>query len=699
MPEYLAPGVYVEEVELGSNSIGGVSTSVTGFIGPTLFGPPYGVPELLTSYSDFESIYGGLDQLQFEDQGEESINYMAQAVRAFFENGGQQLYVVRTFSSVPRGTEEENPSGVYAPPTSGSYSTQWTICCASATIPDPASGSPPAQSIPLFARYPGSICGDGNLSLTFTVYTTQNVLSGVPHNPLQPAGPKDPVLLGVNNFDTVWIQQNETSPPVTALYWAEKYLNAQTQQWDWQFHPEYDGPNPPAPLQLSSLVPAQTGITGDVVQVVTISVEVDFGGAFPRSLVYDKLTFHPPSPTSLSTFFALQPNSRSQALTVPIVFDPQGLFTQGPAIARILMTQPRSQPEIGRLKRLLGFGTLGSPPTPDIDLSILGTINYSQLANSDRQFQVALTGGLDGYWPTPRYYEGDDSDPTAKTGLMAFEDLTDISIVAAPGSTAANEELDSDLDMADKLTIAGLLITHCEQMLYRVAVLDSINGQDLTDISQYRGQLDSEYAALYYPWVQILDPVTDNEIYLPPSGFVAGLYVANDIAVGVHKAPANMVVNLAIGFELTLNKAQQDVLNPLGIDCFRFFEGRGYRLWGARTISSDSEWTYINVRRYFCYLEHSIDLGTQWVVFEPNSQALWARVVQSVSDFLYSEWQAGHLMGSKPEQAYFVKCDQSTMTQNDIDNGRLICMIGVAPIYPAEFVIFRIGQWVGSQAS
>jgi uncharacterized protein len=686
MPEYLAPGVYVEEVDFSANSIGGVSTSITGFIGPTLFGPPYGVPELLTSYADFESIYGGLDPLQWEDAGEETVNYLAQNVRGFFENGGQQLYVVRTFSSVPRGTEEETPDAVYQP-----YGTQ---CCAQGSIPDPSS-SPPADSIQILARYPGSICGDGNLFLTFTVYTTKNVLSGTPHNPLVPSGPKDPVLLGVSNYDTVWIQQNEGSPATApAIYWAEKYLNPVTQQWDWQFHAEGGGI-----LQLSALQPAQSGVVGDVVQVVTVSVTVQFNGSSPRSLSYPNLTFHPDSPTSLSTFFALQPNSRSQALTLPIVFDPQNLFTDGPTIARIMLTQPRSQPEIGRLKRLLNFGPLGSPPVPTPDLSILGTLGYSQLANSDRQFQVALTGGLDGYWPTPRYYEGDDSDPKAKTGLEAFEDLTDISIVAAPGSTFTNTNISSDLDMADKLTIAGLLITHCEQMLYRVAVLDSINGQDLTDVSTYRGQLDSEYAALYYPWVRILDPVTENEINVPPSGFVAGLYVDNDITTGVHKAPANMVVDLAIGFEVMLNKAQQDVLNPLGINCFRFFENRGYRLWGARTISSNSEWMYVNVRRYFCYLEHSIDLGTQWVVFEPNSSQLWARVVQSVSSFLYTEWQSGHLMGTKPEQAYFVRCDSSTMTQNDLDNGRLICLIGVAPVFPAEFVIFRIGQWAGSQAS
>jgi phage tail sheath protein FI len=159
-----------------------------------------------------------------------------------------------------------------------------------------------------------------------------------------------------------------------------------------------------------------------------------------------------------------------------------------------------------------------------------------------------------------------------------------------------------------------------------------------------------------------------------------------------------MVVQLAIGFEVLLNKAQQDVLNPKGINCFRFFEGRGYRLWGARTISSDPEWKYVSLRRYFAFLEHSIDVGTQWVVFEVNNETLWERVKRTVSDFLLNEWHSNHLMGDKPEQAYFVRCDRTTMTQNDLDNGRLVCLVGVAPTRPAEFVIIRIGQWVGAQA-
>jgi phage tail sheath protein FI len=173
---------------------------------------------------------------------------------------------------------------------------------------------------------------------------------------------------------------------------------------------------------------------------------------------------------------------------------------------------------------------------------------------------------------------------------------------------------------------------------------------------------------------------------------VAGIYARNDIERGVHKAPANEVVRGALRFEQDINFGQQEMLNPIGVNCLRYLSGRGYRVWGARLASSDPEWKYVSDRRYFNYLESSIDRGTQWAVFEPNGERLWANVRQTISDFLYNEWRNGALLGSTAEQAFFVRCDRSTMTQNDLDNGRLICLIGVAVIKPAEFVIFRIGQ-------
>jgi phage tail sheath protein FI len=277
--------------------------------------------------------------------------------------------------------------------------------------------------------------------------------------------------------------------------------------------------------------------------------------------------------------------------------------------------------------------------------------------------------------------------------LKAFEDIEDISIVAAPGSTYGF----NNGYKLDAQAVIQALVGHCERMRYRIAVLDSGDDLTISKVQDMRAVLDSKHAALYYPWVVILDPITQRELALPPSGFVAGIYARNDVQRAVYKAPANEVVTGALRFELSLNKAQQEVLNPQGINCFRFFEGRGNRLWGARTISSDPEWKYVNLRRYFAYLERSIDVGTQWAVFEPNGELLWANVRRTISDFLLNEFQMGALLGDKPEKAYFVKCDRTTMTQNDLDNGRLVCLIGVAPLRPAEFVIFRIGQWTADR--
>jgi phage tail sheath protein FI len=195
-----------------------------------------------------------------------------------------------------------------------------------------------------------------------------------------------------------------------------------------------------------------------------------------------------------------------------------------------------------------------------------------------------------------------------------------------------------------------------------------------------------------------VDPVTEEELLLPPSGFVAGIYARNDVEKAVHKAPANEVVRMAVGFEFLLNKAQQDVLNPEGVNCFRFFEGRGYRLWGARTISSDPG---VEVRQPapLLRLPGALDRArarSGWCSRTTTSRCGPTSAARSRTS-CFNEWKSGHLMGEKPQEAYFVRCDRSTMTQNDIDNGRLICLIGVAPVRPAEFVIFRIGQWTAER--
>jgi hypothetical protein len=236
-------------------------------------------------------------------------------------------------------------------------------------------------------------------------------------------------------------------------------------------------------------------------------------------------------------------------------------------------------------------------------------------------------------------------------------------------------------------------MTHCENNRYRFAILDVLANQIVVDDIDPRGERPSEYAAFYYPWLEIIDAEAGVKRKIPPGGFVAGIYARSDNERGVHKAPANEVVRGIVGLEFDITKGQQDTLNPKGVNVIRKFPGRGIRVWGARTLASNSLWKYINVRRLFIFVEDSVFRGTQWVVFEPNNEQLWARVKQTITQFLTTVWRTGALMGLTPEEAFFVKVDRTTMTQDDIDNGRLIVIVGLAPTKPAEFVIFRFTQF------
>ncbi|ODA40660.1 phage tail sheath family protein [Desulfosporosinus sp. BG] len=296
-----------------------------------------------------------------------------------------------------------------------------------------------------------------------------------------------------------------------------------------------------------------------------------------------------------------------------------------------------------------------------------------------------LTGGSDGTGNlvlSDFQREDTDDDPANRKGLTAFKTIDDISIVYVP----------------NVLNISGLaaeLITHCETMKDRFAVLDAEQGSAKVSDLNPRDNYDTKYAAYYYPWIKIVDSEAGLMRTIPPGGHVAGIYARSDTERGVHKAPANEPVRGAADLEFQITRGEQDILNPRGVNVIRAFPGRGIRVWGARTLSSDPLWKYINLRRLFLFLEESIDKGNQWVVFEPNNEKLWARVKSTITEFLTRVWRDGALMGTKAEEAFFVKVDRSTMTQSDIDNGRLIVLIGVAPVKPAEFVIFRIAQWAG----
>lgn len=301
---------------------------------------------------------------------------------------------------------------------------------------------------------------------------------------------------------------------------------------------------------------------------------------------------------------------------------------------------------------------------------------------------IALAGGSDGKVAnvSPSVYMGEDNGPGKRSGLAAFLENVDVSIMAIPGVTAPE--------------VQAALIAHCENCKSCFAILDvPIDRKKTNDVVEFRDMYDTTYAAMYHPWLEMFDPLAKRSAYFPPSGAMAGIYARTDNERGVHKAPANEIVRGCTGLSCNYNEGEQDILNPKGVNLIRAFTGRGIRVWGARTMSSNGLWKYVNVRRLYIYIEESIKANTNWVVFEPNSEVLWGRVTRTIEMFLATCWRSGALAGSTPSEAYFVECGPTTMTQDDIDNGRLICNIGIAAVKPAEFVIFRITQHTASSES
>jgi Bacteriophage tail sheath protein len=623
MPEYLSPGVYVEEVSFRSESIQGVPTSTTGFAGMTRYGPVQYVdagvrpgptscePRLITSFTEFERVYGGLEPLVAD--GVERLCYTAHAARAFFLNGGRRLYVSRVFA----------PKGPADPPT------DYGVASLRVTVNGPSVAT-------WRARWPGSY---GNCYVQVRASRGGNVAFQYPTS--------DP--LGRN----AWGVQAKSVQPGTVVEIINDPSTTKPPKGDDDFLP-----NTLAVVSIaasgqqtftrsgSTISPPATA----VIQVVEMQLTVQVDDSTQRLDVYDKLS---PSP---------------------------GLVR---SVDRFLQRDHPGDEDLVVWLDLSAWDSSGDGP-----------LDLLQQLRANRGF---LTGGHDGELISDSDLTGLEANPdvaTVKaTGLEALGEIDDVAIVAAPDAAT--------YDNVDECVAASsALVAHAEKYRYRIAVVDGPQESSISDVMAYRGQFDTTRGALYHPWVEIFDPLQrpaqgapPPRILLPPSGFVTGIYARSDVNRGVFKAPANEVVMGLTKFELNINKGRQDVLNPSGINALRFFEGRGNRVWGARTMSSDPEWMYVNVRRLFIFLEHSIDKSTQWAVFEPNNERLWANIRFTIEDFLLLQWKSGALMGTKPEEAYFVRCDRTTMTQNDLDNGRLICLIGVAPTKPAEFVIFRIGQW------
>lgn len=297
----------------------------------------------------------------------------------------------------------------------------------------------------------------------------------------------------------------------------------------------------------------------------------------------------------------------------------------------------------------------------------------------------------------PKAFTGNETNRTGINGLVIAEDVT---MVMVPDLVTAARQEDGSVDLGMWKAVQTALISHCEGQANRMAILDAPPGMSVQQMKEWRSDVamyDSQFAAMYFPWIKVDNPVATNgadaELLVPPCGHMAGIWARTDDTRGVWKAPANEVIRGALDVELGITKTEQGLLNPIGVNCIRPFGTRGIRVWGARTLSSDTDWQYINVRRLFNMIETTILNGTQWVVFEPNDMKLWQGVKRTLNAFLRGLWRDGALFGATADQAFFVKCDSETNPPDSIDQGKLVVEVGIAPVKPAEFVIFRISQF------
>jgi uncharacterized protein len=659
MPEYLSPGVYVEEIDTGSKPIEGVSTSTAGMVGVTERGP-VNVPILITSFGEFNRWFGGyLNPADFPDTNNlRPLCYLPHAVEGFFTNGGKRVFVVRVLDATAFGTGALNTGGF-----------------ARVTLDDRAATPQPLLYVQ--ALDPGAwgnrlsvAIRDQDPPLLRTQIRNFNIAT--------------PTILELNSVSGIEVgtvlRRTDTASPPTPGSVREVKVAA------------VDRSNNRVTLVAPGLT---AGVNNDPVQSVEFQMDVfllrqpDPAVPSRNTQILDSESFR---------FLSMDArHSRYVETIIGTTWDSTAAVDDALPPRALRLDDRRSEGE-SRYVRVydLGKDVVGAGQ-PDATLRSLrpGPANPTEtLANGQtRPLRRPLINGSDMLAAiNDATYIGipGEPEPLRRIGLESLRNEEQISIVACPGRISP--------------AIQGALINHCELMRYRFAVLDGSRppADSLNDVQNQRQQFDTKYAALYHPWPLIPDPFPANltevaDYPIPPSGHVIGLYARTDIERGVHKAPANEVLRGVIGLRRLLNQGEQDILNPypVNINVIRDFRpnNRGIRVWGGRVITSDPDWKYVNVRRLLIFIEASIDRSLQWVVFEPNAEPLWARVHRTVSNFLTGVWRDGALEGTKPEEAYFVKVDRTTMTQTDIDNGKLIVVIGVAPVKPAEFVIIRIGLW------
>jgi phage tail sheath protein FI len=698
MPEYLSPGVFIEEIPARLKAIEGVSTSTAGLVGESLRGTvpgwtpqrgavvfgtanglqfvPDAAPVLITSFAEFRRLFGAPPDDPTVD------GYLGHAVRGFFENGGKRAYIARVqrpgslpaFHQVVQGSVLRLTRRVAPNPTAAQdiFLNALTGLDTSATfdvVLADGTALPGHSNIAIgsYSEQAGSINVATNAiaaDLDPDRVAIRPTVAGSP-TPGPRFWARNPgawgndlrILITSSNRPAVRVTGPAgTSTSIQVQSTGSFYIGASVRIDDSGTATEATVTDiqPGGTLVLDGAVTIAGTLAFVTVQEIDITILDVVSGAVEA---YKRLSWNSdPDPAIRRRHYSSVLNSRSRLVFV----EPTWAFTGSTPATLADETPPRAANQPMSLN--------GFPTGP-----VVGTEDGAD---------GAPIGPIDPTTPRPHIL-GVDNGPGQRTGIESLQDIDDVRIIAAPGET----------DPA----IQAALIAQAERMRYRFAVLDAPPNPGPTSVVNqilaHRNAYDSSFAAYYTPWLQIGSG--DQVLFLPPSGHASGVYARTDNERGVWKAPANEVVRGITGMRFYITTGEQDILNPRGVNAIRRFEGRGTRVWGARTLSSDPEYRYVNVRRFLIYLEASIDRGTQWVVFEPNAPETWSRVTDSVSAFLHTQWRVGALFGRRPEDAFFVRCDETTMTADDVLNGRLICEIGVAIVRPAEFVIFRIEQITG----
>lgn len=815
MPEYLHPGVYIEE-QPAPQTIEGVSTSTAGLVGVAKKGPSTGLPQLVTSFSDFIRKYG--DYLDAQTWGD--YRFLAYAVDGFFNNGGQRAYIMRVVGDNALASTITLKDG---------YVTR----LAEDTFDDQASrdtvklNSLLGVSVGTFLTFREDIAGNAEtrrrqvtgynsqtnyvtlasvLDLRFTSGGCTVTLSGVPNIPLPSAGGDslkidassegvwgDSIEVSVASMQAaVALTQDsgvETALAATPLAFgaagpaaAAETANLDVPSFDALVDGDQvrfsDGVNDsetvsiakgvsPAITWVGALANDYSGAGTTIVQITgvlraaannptvflsdttsirdgdlarltkgddTQLVRINTVDAAAGSVTLDTATYAIDREYDSDDALALATAGRSAATglrmqsvsnfyAAAVIEVDDGTTKSYHTVDTIDGAQLTLAANLGRdvpsgiTVRVIEFvitaddGTIsesfeGLSLDSDAPRFVEDVVNLRSklievtsqgsgraapfnLPRTEAGSSVTLAGGADGDAPTVDQYRGQDNGPSQRTGIKALADIDGVSIMAAPGRSDPS--------------VHGELVGQCSLLKDRFAVLDSARGSVMgsgqaNDIELQRSNIDSLYGAIYYPWMRIRDPLYPQDTagrLVPPSGHMIGIYARTDRERGIHKAPANVPIRGITGLEFKLSDREQDILNPKNINVLRDFRdsNRGIRVWGARCTTSDSAWRYIPVRRLFIFVEESLEEGLQWAVFEPNGQMLWARVRRTITGFLRNLWLNGALAGVTEDEAFFVRCGfPTTMSEDDLDNGRLIVLVGIATLKPAEFVIIRISQ-------